>query len=136
MTANIRMAVVAGGLIGLGACAQALRYRMPGSLRSYTIVVPAHDSLSEQLARALQRHGVKVERRVRGGRGPSAALVHFIFREPQPRAVPQLFIRLADTRTGVIVGETAVVLDSTGAGGGAQADAIVDSLGLGSRPPS
>ena len=132
-----RWLTAGGGLVvGLGACAPALRYRMPESLRSYTIVVPARDSVSEQLARALRRHGVKVERRIRGGSGPNAALVLFVFRDPQQAAVPRLLIRLADTRTGVIVGEAAVVLDSLDGNAAARADAIVDSLGFGRRPPS
>jgi hypothetical protein len=137
MKTTLRMG--AGGavaLVVLGACAHALRYRMPDTLRSYTIVVPARDSLSEQLARALRGHGIKVERRVRGGSGPSAALVHFVFRESQPAAVPRLLIRVADTRTGVIVGEAAIVLDSLGGAGAATAEAIIDSLGFEPRPSS
>lgn len=108
---------------------------MPASLHSYLIVVPARDSLSDALARALDRHGVKVERRVRGGGRPAAALIHFRYRE-QGGGGSWLLVRLADTRTGVIVSETALRLDSLPGTGGGQAEAILDSLGFIRRPAS
>lgn len=125
---------LAGALLaGLCGCAPALRYRMPSSLHSYAIFVPARDTLSEQLARALRRHGIKVERRIKGGSGPTAALVHFRFQEPQTGGRSWLLVRLADTRTGVIVGEASIVLDSLGRDEVPGVEAILDSLGF--KPP-
>ncbi len=118
--------------VGLAACATAAAYHMPASLRSYAMLIPASDSLSDQLAQAFGRRGLRVRRQVRGGGGPTAALIHFTFREPEPGAPLWLHIRLADTRTGAILGATAIMLDSIP--GAARADAILDSLGL--APPT
>jgi len=107
---------------------------MPSSLRGYAVLVPAQDSLSEQLARAFRRHGVAVQRRIRKGNGPTAAVVHFTFREPGRGAISWLHVRLADTRTGAIVGAATVALDSL-PDAGARAAAILDSLGM-SRSPA
>ncbi|MGH7615060.1 MAG: hypothetical protein ACREMW_13585 [Gemmatimonadales bacterium] len=117
---------------GVIACAPGLAYRMPTSLRSYAMVVPGSDSLSDQLAQAFRRRGLSVRRQIRGGGGPTAALVHFTFRDPG--APIWLHVRLADTRTGVIVGAAAILLDSLSGAQDARADAILDSLGLGRRP--
>jgi len=97
------------------------------------MLVPASDSLGDQLAQAFCRRGVSVRRQVRGGGGPTAALIHFTFREPEAGAPIRLHIRLADTRTGVIVGAAAIALDSLPGAGDVRADAILDSLGLGRR---
>lgn len=126
-----RCAVVA--CVGFAACAPAVAYHMPASLSSYAMLVPESDSLSDQLAQACRRRGLSVRRQVRGGGGPTAALVHFTFREPAAGSPVWLHIRLADTRTGVIVGATALVLDSLPGASDARADAILDSLGLGRR---
>ena len=126
-----RCAVVAW--VGCAACAPAVAYHMPAALRSYAMLVPASDSLSDQLAQAFRRRGLSVRRQVRGGGGPTAALIHFTFREPEAGSPVWLHIRLADTRTGVIVGATALMLDSLPGASDARADAILDSLGLGRR---
>lgn len=131
------MSLRAGVLLAaLWACAPALRYRMPTALHGYAILVPVGDSLSDQLARALERHGVRVERRIRGGSGPTAALIHFTFRESPPAETAWLLVRLADTRTGVIVGEASLQLDLLPGGGVGRAEAILDSLGLTRATPS
>ena len=119
--------------VGLIACAPAIAYRMPDSLRSYTMLVPASDSLSDQLAQAFGRRGLSVRRQIRGGGGPTAALVHFTFRAPEAGAPTWLHVRLADTRTGAIVGAAALLLDSLPGPRDARAEAILDSLGLGRR---
>jgi len=119
--------------IGFTACAPAVAYHMPASLRSYAMLVPGSDSLSDQLAEALRRRGLNVRRQVRGGGGATAALIHFNFRDPEAGAPNWLHIRLADTRTGVIVGVAALMLDSLPRASDARADAILDSLGLGRR---
>ncbi len=116
--------------VGLIACAPAIAYRMPASLRNYTMLVPASDSLSDQLAQAFGRRGLRVRRQIRGGGGPTAALVHFKFRAPAAGAPTWLHVRLADTRTGAIVGAAAVRLDSLPGARDARADTILDSLGL------
>jgi len=56
--------------------------------------------------------GYKVRGAVKGGSRPTAALVHFMFAEPGPDQPTWLHIRLADTRSGVVVGAAAVQLDS------------------------
>ena len=117
----------------LAGCATATRYHMPTSLRSYAMLVPASDSLSEQMVQAFRRHGLSVRRQVRGGGGPTAALIHFTFRESGRGAATWLHVRLADTRTGVIVGAAAIMLDSLPVESTARAEAILDSLGLGRR---
>ncbi len=116
--------------VGVIACAPAIAYRMPASLRSYTMLVPASDSLSDELAQALGRRGLSVRRQIRGGGGPTAALVHFTFRAPEAGAPTWLHIRLADTRTGAIVGTAAMMLDSLPGARDARAETILDSLGL------
>jgi len=115
--------------IGFTACAPAVAYHMPASLRSYAMLVPGSDSLSDQLAEALRRRGLNVRRQVRSG-GATAALIHFNFREAEAGAPIWLHVRLADTRTGVIVGAAAIMLDSLPRASDARADAILDSLGL------
>jgi hypothetical protein len=97
------------------------------------MLVPASDSLSDQLAQAFRRRGLTVRRQVRGGGGATAALIHFTFREPEAGAPTWLHVRLADTRTGVIVGAASIRLDSLPHPMDAQADVILDSLGLGRR---
>lgn len=123
-------------LAAVCACAPALRYRMPAALHSYAILVPVGDTLSDQLARALKRHGVRVERRIRGGSGPTAALIHFTFRESPPGETAWLLVRLADTRTGVIVGEASLQLDLLPREGVGQVEVILDSLGFTRTTPS
>jgi hypothetical protein len=123
-------------LLGVCGCAPALRYRMPSSLHSYAILVPARDTLSDQLARAFRRRGIKVERHIKGGSGPTAALVHFRFREPEAGGRDWLLVRLADTRTGVIVGEASLVVDSLTRDEVGRAEAILDSLGFRPASPS
>ena len=122
-------------LLGSLACASAAtRYHMPSSLQGYAILVPASDTLSWQLAQALRRRGLAVQRRVRGGGGPTAVLVHFTYRDPQLGEPLWLHVRLADTRTGSIVGAVGVALDSLPPDPAALAETILDSLGLGRRP--
>jgi hypothetical protein len=111
------------------ACAPATRYHMPESARGYAVYVPGKDSLSVQLAQAFRRRGVVVLGRLRGGGGPTAAVVHFTFRDEGPEAGRSLHVQLADTRTGAIVAVAVLTLDSLAAGG-ASVEAILDSLGL------
>ncbi len=113
-------------------CAPATRYRMPTSVRGYAIYVPGRDTLSSQLADALRRRGVAVLERLRGSGGPVAALIHFTFRNADPEAAVSLHVQLADTRTGAVVADAAVLLDSLPRhrGGGWVAELILDSLGL------
>jgi hypothetical protein len=103
---------------------------MPGTLRGYVVLVAERDSLSQQLARAFRQRGVSVLRRVRGGGGPTAALLHFTFRDVPGAAGTTLHVQLADTRTGVVVASAVLALDSFPPGA-ASVEAIVDSLGLG-----
>lgn len=97
--------------------------------------VPGRDSLSLQLAQAFRRRGVAVLERLRGGGGPTAALLHFTFRDVTTATGMWLHVQLADTRTGVVVASAALVMDSLPREG-VSVDAILDSLGLGRRTGS
>ena len=107
---------------------------MPSSLRGYAVLIQDRDSSSDALAAAFRHHGMHVLRAVRGGRGPTAALVQFRFRDPTAGSPVWLHIRLFDTRTGVIVGAATVLLDSLPAEPTSRSALILDSLGLGRRP--
>ncbi len=102
--------------------------RIPSTLRGYDIVVAGQDSQSTELARAMREYGFHVRPTVRGGSRPTAALIHFVFSEPGPDQPTWLHIRLADTRSGLIVGVGAVQLDSTTKTPRARATAVVQAL--------
>jgi hypothetical protein len=125
---------VLAGLILLG-CAP-VRYHMPSSLQSYAYFVSGSDSLSVALGAALRRHGLVVLPALRGGGGPTAAVIHFVMRETDSDTARVLHVRLADTRTGAIVGGASVRLDALPEEVGARAEAVLDSLGLGRRAHS
>lgn len=86
--------------------------RVPAALRGYDILVPGQDSQSVELARVMRAAGYKVRGAVKGGSHRTAALVHFLYAEPGPDQPTWLHLRLADTRSGAIVGIAAVQLDS------------------------
>jgi hypothetical protein len=100
---------------------------IPQALRGYTIVAEAKDSQSVELARALRERGIKVRPAVRGGSGPTAALIYFTFRDSSG-APTWLHVRLADTRSGVIVRAGRILLDTTTATTRARAQAAVRAL--------
>ncbi len=114
----------------LTACAPAARYEEPSTVRGYEILVTRRDSLGQGIAQGLKRRGFTVRERVRGGSRPTAYLFAFTFRETDPPALTWLHVRLADTRTGVIVAAVSAPLDSLGASAADQASAIVDSLAV------
>ena len=102
--------------------------RIPASLRGYDILVAQGvDPQAAELARAMQEHGFRVRRAVRGGSRPTAALISFTFQETGPGTIPWLYLRLADTRTGAIVGAVGIPLDSA-LTPRARADAAVRAL--------
>ena len=108
-----------------GACGAS---RVPHALRGYSILVEQKDQLSDELARAMQARGIKVRSRVRGGSGPTAALIYFTFSDPGPGQPLWFHIRLADTRSGEIVGAATVQLDSLLTTPRARAVAAVQAL--------
>jgi hypothetical protein len=110
---------------GAGACGAS---RIPVSLRGYEILVERRDAQGAELARALREYGFRVRGVIRGGNRPSAALIFFTFREPGPGTAPWLHLRLADTRTGEIVGAAMIPLDSVGPTPRARADAALRAL--------
>lgn len=128
MTGNafIGLAVLGNALVS--SCAPATRYEQPSALRGYDILITRRDSLGRELAQGLKRRGFTVRQRVRGGGRATAYLFAFIFRETDPPALSWLHVRLADTRTGVVVAAVSAPLNSLGAGAAEQARAIVDSL--------
>jgi hypothetical protein len=102
--------------------------RIPASLRGYDILVEqAVDPQAAELARAMREHGFRVRRAVKGGSRPTAALITFTFQETGPGTAPWFYLRLADTRTGAIVGGAAIPLDSA-LTPRARADAAVRAL--------
>lgn len=86
--------------------------RVPPTLRGYDILVAGQDSQSVELARAMREVGYRVRGNVKGGSRPTATLVHFMFAESGPDQPTWLHLRLADTRSGAIVGVASVQLDS------------------------
>ena len=116
-----------GGLLLL-ACATGTRYHMPGTLRGYVVLVSERDGLSQELARAFRRRGLSVLNQVRGGGGPTVAVLHFTFRDVLGAAGTTLHVQLADTRTGVVVASAVLALDSLPPAG--SVEAILDSLGF------
>ncbi len=118
----VRALLVLVLLVGCGAS------RVPQSLRRYDILVEPKDEQSIELARAMKDSGYRVRERVRGGSRPTAAVIHFVFSDPGPAGSTWLHVRLADTRSGVIVGAATVQLDSTTQTPRARASAAVQAL--------
>ena len=112
----------------LASCAPATRYEQPSALRGYEILITRSDSLGRGIAEGLRHRGFTVRQRVRGGSRPTAYLLAFTFRETEPPATTWLHVRLADTRTGVIVAAVSAPVDSLGPAAADQARAVVDSL--------
>ena len=112
--------------IALGlACAAS---RVPHALRGYSVLVEEKDTQSVELARAMREQGIKVRPRVRGGSGHTAALIYFIFSDPGPGQPLWFHLRLADTRSGQIVGAATIPLDSLTATPRARARAAIKAL--------
>jgi len=122
----VRRAIVLSCIaVGVG-CGAA---RIPATLRGYEILVERQDSQAVELARAMRGYGFRVRQAVRGGGRPTAALVFFTVRDlGRPPDAPWLHVRLADTRTGVIVAAGSVPLDSVGPTPRARAEAAVRAL--------
>jgi hypothetical protein len=121
--------------LGSGALALALLscaspYRMPSALHNYHYYVVGRDSLSVALETALRRRGLEVMPQLRGGAGPTAAVIHFIFRDPADSLGAVLHVQLADTRTGVVVGDGMALLARLPVAASARAEALLDSVGL------
>ncbi len=112
-------------LVLTAACGTA---RLPAQLHGYAVVVEEKDQQSTELARAMREQGIKVRPRVRGGSGPTAALIYFTFSDPGSRQPLWFHLRLADTRSGEIVGAATIALDSLTATPRARARAAVKAL--------
>lgn len=102
--------------------------RVPQALRGYAIVVEEQDAQSVELARAMREQGIKVRPKLRGGSGPTAALIYFTFSDPGPGQPLWFHIRLADTRSGEIIGAATIALDSLTTTPRARALAAVKAL--------
>lgn len=120
-----RRAVVPSCIAFALSCAS---HRIPPALRGYDILVEPNDSQSTELARAMRSYGFHVRDKVRGGSRPTAALIYFTFRDAAPGQSTWLHVRLADTRSGVIVGAGTIQLDSLTPTPRARARAAVQSL--------
>jgi len=110
------------------------RYHMPSGLHSYRYFVAGSDSLSVALGAALRRRGVEVVPQLRGGGGPTAAVIHFLFRDPADSLGLVLHVQFADTRTGVVIAAGSAVLGALPRPPLGRAEALLDSLGLKSPP--
>ena len=86
--------------------------RVPSTLRGYDILVAGQDSQSVELARAMKGLGYHVRQNVKGGSRPTAALIHYLYADPGPDQPTWFHIRLADTRSGAVVGVASIQLDS------------------------
>jgi hypothetical protein len=115
------------------ACA-APRYRMPSGLHGYRYFVVGSDSFSVALGDALRRRGFDVVPRLRGGGGPTAAVIHFLFRDPGDTLGPVLHVQMADTRTGILIGSGMAVVAGLPRPAGARAAALLDSIGFARAP--
>jgi hypothetical protein len=102
--------------------------RLPAQLHGYAIIVEQKDEQSVELARAMREQGIKVRPAVRGGSGRAAALIYFTFRDRGPDQPLWFHIRLADTRSGEIVGAATIQLDSLTATPRSRAVAAVKAL--------
>ena len=121
----MKVAAAALGIL-VAACGSS---RLPTSLRGYEILVArGSDPQTEAFAEALRQSGLRVRREVRGGGRPTAALVFFLFSEPGRAQPSWLHLRLADTRSGAIVGIAAIPLDSVGPSPRERAVAAVRAL--------
>src|SRR5207245_4400560 len=94
-------------------CIACATNRLPAELRGYAIVVEERDPQSVELGRALRERGVKVRARVRGGSGRTAALFYFTYSDPGPDQPTWFHVRLADTRSEVVVRAATIQLDSS-----------------------
>jgi hypothetical protein len=115
-------------LLALGLALNCATSRVPAFLRRYDILVTAKDRQSIALAKAMRSSGYHVRERVRGGSRPTAVLVHFTSSDPGSQGPTWLYVRLADTRTGVIVAAAAIEVDSTTRTPDARAAAAVRAL--------
>jgi hypothetical protein len=102
--------------------------RVPATLRGYDILVESKDEQSVELALAMRSAGYHVRDRVKGGGKHTAALIHFTSSEPGRHQPLWFHLRLADTRSGAIVGEASIPLDSTVSTPRARAEAVVAAL--------
>ncbi|HET7790136.1 MAG TPA: hypothetical protein VFK78_04995 [Gemmatimonadales bacterium] len=117
-------------LLAVG-CASGGPMAVPGSLKGYQLVVPPESPFQKALASALKHRGFKVRDAIRGGGRPAAALFSYVFREPPTGKVPGpawLHVRVADTRSGVIVAAVTLPLDSLPADPARRAEIVADSL--------
>ena len=109
-------------VIGCGAS------RVPANLRGYDVLIDGSDEQSVELATAMKQAGYHVKTKVKGGSHPTAALIHFTFSDPGADQTVWLHLRLADTRSGVVVGSASIPLDSTTTTPRARAQAAVQAL--------
>ena len=102
--------------------------RVPATLRGYDVIVEGRDEQSRELARAMREYGFHVRDKIRGASRPTAALIHFTFSDPGAGQPVWFNLRLADTRSGLIVGVGTVQLDSTLTTARARASAAVQTI--------
>ena len=103
-------------------------HRIPEPLRGYEVLVESRDEQSVELARALRASGFRVRDHVRGGGRPTLAVIYFLFSDPGPEQPTWFHVRLADTRTGVVVGAGTILLDSSAVTPRARAKAAVQAI--------
>ncbi len=102
--------------------------RVPTSLRGYDILVTGRDTLSQALAAAFSREGLRVRRDPKGGGPAAAALVVYEFRDPGRQGRRWLYGRLFDARSSGVVAAAALPTDSLPLAGRARARRLVAAL--------
>lgn len=122
---SCRRAIVPTCVAFVLACAS---HRIPAAFRGYDILIEPKDEQSVELAREMRGSGYRVREKVRGGSRPTAVLIHFTFSDPGPGEAVWLHVRLADTRSGVILAAATVQLDSATQTARARATAAVQAL--------
>lgn len=102
--------------------------RVPTSVRGYDILVTGRDTLSQAVAAAFSREGLRVRREPRGGGRAAAALVVYEFRDPGRDGRRWLYGRLFDARSSGVVAAAALPTDSLPPAGRERARRLVAAM--------
>lgn len=117
---------------GVVACAARSGYVAPpgGAAEAYVIYVPEGEGLVDDLTRHFRQDGFTVARRLRGGRGPVAALITRAVRDlpDSGTGARWLYGWLRDTRSGHLLATAGVAADSLDVAREAVAGELVRAL--------
>ena len=126
-----RLRVASAAFFAAACGARGLKTEIPPAdsrpIGDYRVLITARDSLSDALARVLEKRGYSIRRTVEGGSPPTALLVMFLYR-PAGDSSFWLAARIADTRSGTLVAAVSAPLRVLGAGADSQAVHLADSI--------